>query len=349
MHESDWTTATAIGSHKTNEDTFGVIDTRQGPQDGHLPIAVVCDGLGGHSHGEVAARVAAEAFLERFVSPEAGGSVDMRLRNAAGAANRAVHEQKREQPRLYGMATTLTAAAITDNGLAWIGIGDSPLLHWRAHTCELYCVNALHNPPGTPNRVTSAVTGDPLSEVDWPMHAIPLRPGDAVIVASDGIDTLKRYAIAGIAAADAGQRPSRLAQRLLEAVEAAGNPKQDNTTLACLRVGNGHASRPETRGVIEGRRTESGATVTVDGKRLDPEVSLAGEKQAPTGFEWGCDTRGTSQLALAIALEIVGEECAIRGYQEFKREFLCTIRSPEWRLATSDVETWLSGGGRRAE
>ena len=348
MRDSEWTTATAIGSRETNEDISGVIDTRRRPQDEHLPVAVVCDGLGSQSHGEVAARVAAEGFLERFVTPEAGEAVGLRLWNAANAANRAVDERKREYPMLYGMGTTLTGAAITDDGLAWIGIGDSPLLHWRGRTGELYCMNTLHNPPGLPNRLSSAVTGDPLSEVDWPRHTVPLRAGDALMLASDGIDTLGHETIAQIADDDAGEQPSTLAQRLLAAVEAAGKEKQDNTTLVCLRVGDGHASRPDTRGVIEGNRSRNGATVTVDGKRLDPDDSLRIRNHSPIGFEWGCDPDGTLQLALAILLEISGEEKAVRGYPGFKQQFLDRVRSPEWRLATSDVEAWLRGAGRQA-
>ena len=349
MHESNWSTATAIGSREKNEDTYGVLDTRNGPEGEHVPIAVVCDGLGGHGYGEVAAETAAEACLERFSTPPPDESVDVRLRSAADAANRAVGARRLQESRLYNMGTTLTAAAITEDGLSWIGIGDSPLLHWRARTGELYCVNVLHNRPGRPNELTSAVMGEWIPEVDWPVHAIPLRVGDALIVASDGIDTLDRDAVAEIAAADAGAPPSRLGERILEAVAAVGKPRQDNTTLACLRVGENHASRLDTAGLIEGSRTESGTKVTIAGRALDPAVSLEVENHSPSGFEWGCQGSGPSQLALAILLEMAIEEVAVRCHQEFKREFLTGIRSPEWRLRTAEVEKWLTDSGNRGE
>ena len=352
MKKSEWTTGTAIGKREHNEDTWAVIDTREGPQEQHVPIALVCDGMGGHSYGEVAAKCCAEAFLERFATPARGEDVAARLRNAATAANRAVETRTREEPRLCGMGTTLTAAAVTQDGLAWLGIGDSPLLLWRESTGAVECLNTLHNTPGRANQLTSAVMGEPLTEVDWPVHTVPLRVGDAVILASDGINTLNRERIAAIAAADAAADASRLAERLLEAVADAGRPRQDNTTAVCLRVGANHATAGRAAGVIEGRRTEAASSVSVNGSELDLDKSLRLRRHSPSGFEWGYEGSGPAQLALAILIETGGEAAALEHYHEFKREWLSGIRSTEWRLPTAEVEAWLrertANGGEAA-
>lgn len=347
MDKSEWTTGSAVGKREHNEDTWAVIDTRRGPEGTHLPIALVCDGMGGHSYGEIAAKCCAEGFLERFETPTEGEDVAARLRNAAAAGNSAIEARMIEEPKLYGMGTTLTAAAVTADGLAWVSIGDSPLLLWRAEAGSVECLNTLHNVPGQANQLTSAVMGDPLTEVDWPLHTVPLRAGDAVIVASDGIDTLSRDEIAAIAAADAAGGESRLAERLLEAVEAAGKPKQDNTTAVCLRVRANHASGARGHGVIEGRRGEAGSVVSVNGSVLDLDKSLSLRRHSPTGFEWGYAGSGPAQLALAILLEIAAEETALALYQVFKREWLTGIRNSEWRLRSAEVEKWLREGAGR--
>jgi hypothetical protein len=68
-----------------------------------------------------------------------------------------------------------------------------------------------------------------------------------------------------------------------------------------------------------------GREVYLDGKQLDPEPSLAIVNHSPDGFNWGYGGSGPSQLALAILLELKGEEEALKNYQAFKREVIATL------------------------
>ena len=72
--------------------------------------------------------------------------------------------------------------------------------------------------------------------IDLSEQPAALAPGDIVILASDGINTLEVDAIARIIGASAAEGASAVALRLLANVEDARQPHQDNTTIVAIRV-----------------------------------------------------------------------------------------------------------------
>ena len=177
-----------------------------------------------------------------------------------------------------------------------------------------------------------------IAEIDAPAHAAPLRKGDAVILASDGLDTLSAETISAIAAVDAGLPGSNLAWSLIEAVIAADKKTQDNTTAACLRVPE---DTSQDRDVIHAVRRPAEAEVTVGGEPLDWRTSLAVRNHSPNGIEWGYGGSGPSQLALAILLAMTDRETAERRHQQFKADVIARISDAEWSLPLRDVRRWL--------
>lgn len=120
----------------TNEDVCGAY-----PVAGGGMLYVVCDGVGGCRGGEIAARVARDAFAaavremaEQFREPVGGIVIDERplsvvksgMRAAAACANRAVREAQVAR-RMPDMATTLVAALVTDARVYVLHVGDSRL------------------------------------------------------------------------------------------------------------------------------------------------------------------------------------------------------------------------------
>ena len=335
-----WTTATAVGKRERNEDTFRWRHAPRLALDGDHPVAVVCDGLGGCSYGEVASATAADAFMQTYLtSRPAGATVPERLLAAVHAANDAIRERYQQDPKLYGMGTTLTAAVLTAEGLWRINVGDSPLHVWSHRNSELRQLSRRHNVPGNPHRLSSALQGFEIAEIDAPVHAAPVRKDDAVILASDGLDTLSAETICGIAAADANLPSSNLAGSLIEAVGTADKERQDNATAACLRVpqdtGHGRDVIRATRGTVE-------AEVTIGGEPLDWQASLAVYNHSPSGVEWGYNGSGPSQLALALLLTVTDRETAEWRYQQFKREVIANITDREWTLPLRDLQRWLA-------
>ena len=218
-------------------------------------IAVLADGMGGHAGGAVASRIACEAFLAAETAERTQSSIAPvhELLDSLDAANAALARRVAEQPMFAGMGTTLIGATLDDAGLDWVSVGDSLLYLWRGGAVRR--LNADHSLApeidklAEAGRITweealadsrrhylrSAVTGDEIDLVDRSPQPLALETGDVVVLATDGIHTLDEIQIARIIARV--ERPvGEVARDLLEAVEAAGDENQDNTTVVVLRV-----------------------------------------------------------------------------------------------------------------
>ncbi len=125
---------TDIGRRDNNEDCYGIYEIGE-----NAILAVVCDGMGGQNCGELASRMALDAFADTVLSicrlhlKENRLSLEYReaeliFSNAISHANDAVYEHQSTHEECAGMGTTLVAALVCDgNTIAWVNIGDSRL------------------------------------------------------------------------------------------------------------------------------------------------------------------------------------------------------------------------------
>jgi serine/threonine protein phosphatase PrpC len=229
---------------------------------GHI-IAVLADGMGGHAGGAIASRIACDCFVRAYA--DGRGSVPERLRTALEASNAAIARAVASNPALRGMGTTVVGAAFGPEGLHWVSVGDSPLwVYWKTHIHGVYhpyvsLLNADHSlgalldklaiegeitfeqARNDPHRhmLCSAVTGEELELVDLSRRPWPIKPGDCVILASDGIHTLDHSEMKNIVESYGRHGPDAIAAALIQAVENARNPLQDNTTVVVVRVAAG--------------------------------------------------------------------------------------------------------------
>ncbi|MEM7127954.1 MAG: protein phosphatase 2C domain-containing protein [Chloroflexota bacterium] len=118
-------------SGKGNEDDYAIFDARQGVHNSDPPvvfparIALVADGVGGSSSGEIASKIAIKAFATEFQGDQERAIQD-RLENAIRTANREIFIQATENPAYKGMGTTIVAAAIVARRFLYIAhAGDS--------------------------------------------------------------------------------------------------------------------------------------------------------------------------------------------------------------------------------
>jgi PPM family protein phosphatase len=197
-----------VGMARThNEDCFEIDSRRR--------LYVVADGMGGHTHGEIASRIAVETihdFVDRCCDNDTTWpfSYDPRLKrhsNALKSAIRLAHDKVLEaigrDAALHGMGTTV-AGFLIDEGIAAVAhVGDSRIYRLRDGSFELLTqdhtwVNeqvvagflseeqARAHP--LKNVVTRALGGD--TEVMVDLREVAVEPGDLYLLCSDGLTTM---------------------------------------------------------------------------------------------------------------------------------------------------------------
>jgi protein phosphatase len=241
-------TAASQGARRYQEDAAEVCCS--GEEDSLL-LAVLADGMGGHTGGATASRLVCEAFLASFEA--APGETRERLADALDASNLAIARSVRETPALSGMGSTLVGAAFGPRGLEWVSVGDSPLYLYRRSEIALLnedhslapaldqlaaagkiSFEAARNDPRR-HMLRSAVTGEELDLVDLCRQALALEAGDYVILASDGIHTLDEQELARTVSGYADAGPQAVADALIRAVLDLKEPHQDNVTVVAIR------------------------------------------------------------------------------------------------------------------
>ena len=238
------------GARDYQEDAFMV--SLLGDNDDGKPCAlmVMADGMGGHAAGNVASNMVVATFIKSFQSEFNGRNVPESLTSALNRANQQIHDSIAETPALRGMGCTMVAAYLEDNRLYWISVGDSHLYLIRNR--ELIKQNADHSYGAyidmmkeqgmeideqsgmSRNMLMSAMTGDEISSIDCPDSAIKLKPGDRLLIASDGLDSLGAGAIIQYSSWSSTARECVYA--LLKAVEEANKINQDNTTIVVVDI-----------------------------------------------------------------------------------------------------------------
>jgi serine/threonine protein phosphatase PrpC len=226
---------------------------RSGNEDSYFcgrTVFAVADGLGGHQGGEVASAAAVEplAALDGRELAEPAEAAEA-LTAAIREANAAILDRAAGDPGLWGMGTTVTAAALAgDRHLQLAHVGDSRAYLLRDgsldqlstdHTVVGELVRRGRLTPAQaaihPERsiLTRAVGLDPRIPVDTP-DPLELRDGDQVLLCSDGLtEAVDDDQIADLLSSTPDGTAA--CQALIDAANAAGGP--DNITVVLLRVG----------------------------------------------------------------------------------------------------------------
>jgi serine/threonine protein phosphatase PrpC len=270
------------------------------------PLFVIADGMGGAQAGEVASKVAVEAFQGEL--PETG-SPEQRLAERAQDANRKIYEMSRSAHERAGMGTTLTAVYVDDADLAVAHVGDSRAYLFRHgelgrltqdHTLveELVRRGKLTEEQAAehPQRsiITRALGVDAEVAVDTRSYAA--RAGDVVLLCSDGLTSMiSEDEIVSIL----GDEPDldRAAERLIAAANEAGG--RDNITVILFMLeevgGSEAADEPTEVGLSPvaphaGEPADAGARApgaTLTTPRAQPPPDLGPKAHAPMARSQG--------------------------------------------------------------
>jgi protein phosphatase len=194
-------------ARRHNEDCFEI------DRDHHL--FVVADGMGGHSYGEVASRIAVDTIRDFIADagdegpePESGNPSELsehshQLRTAVKTAHQQVLQAILQNHALQGMGTTVVGMYVEGQTAALAHVGDSRAYRYRGGDLELLTedhtwvneqVMAGYLSPEQArvhplkNVVTRALGSE--KEVHVDVQEVELEPGDRYLVCSDGLTTM---------------------------------------------------------------------------------------------------------------------------------------------------------------
>uniref|UniRef100_UPI002AD34BC6 PP2C family protein-serine/threonine phosphatase n=1 Tax=Frankia sp. Cr1 TaxID=3073931 RepID=UPI002AD34BC6 len=201
-----------------NEDAFVVLDG----------LLAVADGVGGEAAGQIASTLAVTtvaSFRPQYAADPRDG-----LRGALDRANRTVREKPLQEPSWHGMACTLDVVVLgrqhdTGETLFVAHVGDSTvwLQPGRGRPRQLTTPHAIKNGP-----LLNAIGLN--EEVELDLLEEPVRAGDRVVLASDGITkVMKPEQLDGLLMELGTMSPEQAADALVDAAMMAG--ARDDTTI----------------------------------------------------------------------------------------------------------------------
>ena len=302
------------------------------------PVFAVADGMGGARAGEVASRMAVEAFGEaadRDAGPEA------RLESIARLANRRIYELAQGDDAYRGMGTTLTAVIVGGREIAVGHVGDSRLYRLRGGELERLTTDhslveeyvragrlAPEEAESHPQKsiITRALGVE--ADVDVDTLTCDACDGDVYLICSDGLTGM----VAESEVADVLVNRSSLEQAgraLIDAANRAGG--RDNITVVLFRVGEARAPVGDDGDTLSGEDTQTaldardvrealaaaearpGETMVVDAQTARRARARGGRREERGRRRDGRDHPRRRRVILGAALALVAVAAVLGG------------------------------------
>lgn len=233
--------AQILGRRNEQEDCFSTVTTESGI------MAVLADGMGGYSNGKIASNVAVNTYADAFTKAENIYPVEEFLMDTARLSNMRIYERGNGEK----IGTTLVVVVVSEDYLYWASVGDSAIVLFRNN--ELINLNKKHvfesvleekyisgkiskeemMNNSKKKRLTNYMGHKGFKDIEVNEKAIQLRPGDKVILCSDGVYNsineieLERALMKKI-------KPSAASEEIMGMIREKNLVKQDNATIVIL-------------------------------------------------------------------------------------------------------------------
>jgi protein phosphatase len=247
-----------------NEDRFCL--------DPSLGLYVVADGMGGHAAGEVASRLAVETiqeWMEKYLSGAdvaivgpavAAASAEANfLLSSIRLANRIIFDSAKDRREYAGMGTTVVAVLAQDDRFVLAHVGDSRIYRIRQH--DIVQISRDHSfvQEQVDNGMMSAAEAHQsqyrhmitralgLKEsVEVDLTEQPARPGDVLLLCSDGLSDLLDDEDMLVAVRDHADDLEQACQALVARANSKGG--DDNITVLVVQAKAGNEVESVHRG-----------------------------------------------------------------------------------------------------
>ena len=277
--------------HFSHSDTGRQRRVNEDAYHARAPVFVVADGMGGAQAGEVASRVAVEAF-ERGLDDGGAGSAEQLLAERVREANARIHEMSQAEQDRAGMGTTITAAHVGELEVAIAHVGDSRAYRLRGGELERLTEDhslveemrrrgqlTAQEADEHPQRsiITRALGPEPEVTVDT--HSWRGAAGDVYLLCSDGLTSMVPEArVAALLREAPALRDAGCA--LIDAANEAGG--RDNITVVLFRLEEvGEADPAIDQPTTAGRTALTTADVRAAAARVPAPRPPATPRPAP--------------------------------------------------------------------
>jgi protein phosphatase len=235
---------TDIGLRReANQDHFVVDDA--------LGLYAVADGMGGHAAGEVASQIAIEALSEVVRSngvPETTDDAERSLTRALREGNRRIFESVLEREDWRGMGTTIVALLEVGEHALIGHVGDSRayLLRdgrlerltedhsWVSEQVRLGLLTSEEAARHPMRNIVTRALGN-REDVEVEVRAQTLRPGDVILLCSDGLNSMLFDDEILEALRSHARDPRAACEDLIDRANARGG--EDNVTVIVATLG----------------------------------------------------------------------------------------------------------------
>lgn len=229
-----------IGGRRVNEDSVAYVRSDR------AVLLLLADGMGGHPKGEVASKLALTVMTDRFLASSKPrlNDVTLFLQDALLDANDQLVRLARAEKLADSPRTTLVAAVVQDGQITWVHCGDSRLYLFRdgavyARTLDhslLERDRQLGREPASQlpayrNALFTCIGSEsrPIFNMAGP---VTLRPGDRVMLCSDGVWSVIEEAL--LIEALNKQTVDMAVPGLVEQAVRRGGPSGDNASCIVL-------------------------------------------------------------------------------------------------------------------